>query len=70
MQELNEKEKITLSWMLKGKINDTFKLEEEIRKELNEITEDSTKTLLSDMLGAIYSERTNCYEIARKLGIK
>lgn len=70
MQELTEKEKTTLSWMLKEKINNTFELEKMIRSELNEITEDTPKTLLSDMLGAIYNERTNCYEIARKLGIK
>ncbi len=70
MKELTEKEKQTLSWLLKGKINETFKLENNIRNELNNLTEEISKTLLSDMLGAIYTQRDNCYEIARKLGIK
>lgn len=70
MKELSEKEKQTLSWLLKGKINETFKLENNIRNELNDLTEEIPKTLLSDMLGAIYNQRDNCYEIARKLGIK
>lgn len=67
---LNEKEKRTLSWMLKEKINNTFELEKKLRNELSEITEETPKTLLSDMLNAVYNERTNCYEIARKLDIR
>lgn len=70
MEILTEKEKQTLSWMLKGKIKETFELEDNIRNELNVVTEETPKTLLSDMLGAIYNQRANCYEIARKLDIK
>ena len=70
MEILTEKEKQTLSWILKEKINSTFEIENAIRSELNELTEETSKTLLSDMLGAIYNQRANCYEIARKLDIK
>lgn len=70
MEKLKESEKQTLSQMLKLKINETHEVEDHLRRELSQLSEDSSKELIKSVLGALYNQRQNCYEIARKLDIK
>lgn len=70
MENLNEKEKNLLAYLLKKQLKETHEVLDNYYMEYRELTEESTKKIVGEVIDRTEEQKQMIYNISSKLNLK